>query len=68
MPLRLTSVEQSALAELCCLCASIKRHMQQNNEFATEAHIDELNHIVERRQSMNWSDLYDKLHRSGANF
>lgn len=68
VPLNLSSAQQSALAELACLCASIKHHQQTKGEFATEEHIDELNSIVEKRVSMNWGEVYDKLHRTGANF
>lgn len=67
--LNLSSYQQTALAELACLCASVKRHQQTTNEFATgEKFTDELNEIVEKRVSMNWGELYEKLHRSGANF
>lgn len=66
--LRMSSYQQSALAELAELCAAVKRHQEVTGEFATsEKFTDQLNGIVEKRVSINWGEVYDKLHRSGAN-
>lgn len=66
-PLKLSQRQQSALAELCTLAAAVKHRINTAGEYPSPAMAETLGEIVERFDSINWGELYDRLHRSGAN-
>lgn len=68
MSLNLTSREQSALADLCALAKAIQYRHLTVGEYSTDKQNEELNEIIERFDCVRWDVLYDKLHRTGANF
>lgn len=66
IPLNLSAGQQDALAQLCILLSSVSYAHDQNKP-ANQEHIDQLDTIADRFDRINWGELYDKLHRTGAN-
>lgn len=65
-PLNLSAGQQNALAELAVLMASV-RYAHSKDTTATQEHTETLDEIADRWDQLNWGELYDKLHRTGAN-
>ena len=65
--LKLSQRQQDALADLCTLAAAVKRRIDVEREYPSPEMADRLGEIVERFDGINWGEMYDKLHRSGAN-
>lgn len=69
VPLNLNSFEQSALAAACQELASLRRIL-----FVEEKPLDpqdvtrRIKDVIYRFERAEWGKLYDKLHRTGANF
>ena len=66
IPLTMTAGQQNALAELATLLSSVRYHHTQGKP-ATQEHLEQLDTIAERFGRINFGELYDKLHRTGAN-
>lgn len=71
--LKLTAGEQSWLAELASKARSLKYNYGQGKETSDndlqELGLWFLTHVVENnRTPQQFDDMFDKLHRSGANF
>lgn len=62
-----TVSEQNALAYLCERLSSISHTVHSVGSQPSERQIDDLLEVVDRFESINWSDLYDRFHRSGKN-
>lgn len=65
--LNLSSYEQSALAELSSICHSIKYKFDTEGVAAVE-YFDSIISVIDKFDKIKWDQLYDKLHRTGANF
>lgn len=66
----LSSYQQTALAEICSLVATPAYRIgngEMPNIDMTKLSDDLIDHL-QRFDKIDWNDLYDKLHRSGANF
>jgi hypothetical protein len=63
-PLKLTSYEQSALAEVC---SAMSRMMWLARQKGESIDIKEFEHVGFTFDSIRWDYLYDKLHRTGEN-
>ena len=66
IPLNLSAGQQNVLAELCILMSSV-RYAHDQDKPATQEHLEQLDTIAERFGRINFGELYDKLHRTGAN-
>lgn len=66
--LKLTAYQQSALAELC----RIMPHPYHDFKDGREPNLQDLGtkliDTFQQFDEINWSELYDKLHRTGTNF
>ena len=67
IPLRLSAYQQDALAELATHCAAIAYHWREHNRQPTEEQLERFTDTIDRFDRINWGDLYDRLHRTGAN-
>jgi len=67
IPLKLSSYEQSALAELSVAASSVHWTYFGKGEEATQKQLEQFAEVVLRFDKINWGTMYDKLHRSGAN-
>lgn len=67
IPLTLSAYQQDALAELATHCAAIAYHWRQHNRQPTEDQLERFTDTIDRFDRINWGDLYDRLHRTGAN-
>lgn len=66
-PLILSQYEQDALADLAQHCASVKHEIESTQNYPSAEKMQRFADTVERFERINWGELYDKLHRSGAN-
>jgi len=64
----LSSYQQTALAEVCSLVATPAYRIRNGEMPDMEKLGDGVVDHLERFHKIDWNDLYDKLHRSGANF
>lgn len=73
--LKLSAYQQDALAELASVISRVKRRMEQAPQYTSpesqaareQMTSDDIEQTIERFERINWGELYDKLHRTGAN-
>lgn len=70
IPLKLSSYEQNALADLCSICRSIKYEMDCDKDVDMKNLTEDIGNLVlryDRLTPQRWDIMYDILHRTGEN-
>ena len=68
--MKLSAMQQNAIAEIASLARSVKHKLDSDVELDETAIGEQFATIVERYfrlTAQRWDDVYDQMHRSGAN-